>query len=99
MTSPENGEKTHFFDKTRNIKWVLRVFYVICAVLLLVDFVHHRHVTHPWESLWGFYGVYGFVACVLLVLIAKEMRKLLMRDENYYDDTPSERHGRGAGEE
>ena len=35
--------------------------------------------------MWGFYAGYGFVACVLLVLIAKEMRKLLMRREDYYD--------------
>jgi hypothetical protein len=35
---------------------------------------------------WGFYAIYGFVACVILVLVAKEMRKLVMRDEDYYDD-------------
>jgi hypothetical protein len=35
--------------------------------------------------MFGFYAIYGFVACVLLVVIAKELRKLLMRDENYYD--------------
>jgi hypothetical protein len=33
----------------------------------------------------GFYAFYGFVACVLLVLIAKQMRKVLMRKEDYYD--------------
>ena len=30
--------------------------------------------------------IYGFVACVLLVLIAKEMRKIVMRNDDYYDD-------------
>jgi hypothetical protein len=34
--------------------------------------------------LLGFY-IYGFVACVVLVVIAKEMRKVLMRKEDYYD--------------
>ena len=29
---------------------------------------------------------HGAIACVLLVLIAKEMRKLVMRREDYYDD-------------
>ena len=79
-------KRTHFFDDPGNVKKVLRVFYVICAVLLLADFVIHRHVYHEWEGLWGFYPAYGFVACVLLVLIAKEMRKFLMRREDYYDD-------------
>ena len=41
------------------------------------------------------YAIYGFVACVVLVVLAKIMRKGLMRDEHYYDarvdeqDTPT----------
>ena len=30
-------ERKHFFDDPRNVKKVLRVFYVICALLLLAD--------------------------------------------------------------
>ena len=51
-----------------------------------MDFMFHRHVEHPWEVLWGFYAVFGFVSCVALVLVAKQMRKILMRQENYYGD-------------
>ena len=79
-------EKTHIFDKVANIKRLLNGFYIVCALLLLTDFVYHRHVVHEWENLWGFYGVYGFVACVVLVLVAKQMRKFLMRSERYYDN-------------
>jgi hypothetical protein len=75
----------HFFDDPANLKKVLKIFYITCAGLLLLDVVYHRHVTHAWESLWGFYGIFGFVACVVLVLVAKEMRKVLMRDEDYYE--------------
>ena len=78
-------ERKHFFDDPGNVKKVLRIFYVICAGLLLADFAYHRHVVHEWEGWWGFYAGYGFIACVLLVLIAKEMRKLVMRREDYYD--------------
>ena len=56
-------------------------------ILLALDLVVHRHVSHPWEAMFGFYAVYGFVACVLLVLLAKEMRKVLIRNEDYYDET------------
>lgn len=79
------AEKQHIFDDRRNVKRLLMVFYAICAGLLIIDFVHHRHVVHSWENLWGFYAIFGFVACVALVLIAKEMRKVLMRSEDYYD--------------
>ena len=79
------SERQHYFDNPDNVKLLLRVFYAICAALVLVEFVYHRHTVHPWENLWGFYAGYGFVACVLLVLVAKELRKLVMRDEDYYD--------------
>ncbi len=78
-------EKAHFFDKPENLKKFLRGFYIICAILLAVDFVHNRHVVHSWENLWGFYAVYGFVACVALVEIAKLMRAVLMRPPDYYE--------------
>ncbi len=78
-------EKKHVFDNPRNVKRLLRVIYVICAALVGLDFVFERHVIHAWEALPGFYAIYGFIACAALVLIAKEMRKLLMRKEDYYD--------------
>ncbi|MFQ5757498.1 MAG: hypothetical protein ACE5H7_15580 [Acidiferrobacterales bacterium] len=77
--------KQHIFDKPKNVKRVMHALYAVCAVLFLVDFVYARKMVHPWEAVWGFYAVYGFVACVLLVLIAKEMRRLVMRREDYYD--------------
>ena len=78
------NQELDFFDKPHNIKWILRVFYVLCAVVVALDLLH-RHSVHPWESLFGFYALYGFVACVALVLLAKWLRKLVMRDESYYD--------------
>ncbi|MEQ8514341.1 MAG: hypothetical protein RIC38_01925 [Chromatocurvus sp.] len=79
-------EKQHFFDRPENVTRVLRVFYAICIILALLDFVIHRHVSHSLENIWLFYPIYGFVGCVLLVLVAKWMRTFLMREESYYDD-------------
>lgn len=79
-------EAPGFFDKESNFRLILRTFYVVCSVVLLLDVVVHRHVMHSWDQLWGFYAIFGFVACVALVLIAKEMRKVVMRSEDYYDD-------------
>lgn len=87
-------ERRHFFDEPRNVGRVLRALYVACAAALLADFAVHRHARFPGEGLWGFYGIYGFVACVILVLVAKELRKVLMRDPDYYDP---EKHRSDAG--
>jgi len=32
-----------------------------------------------------FFAVYGFVSCVALIFIAKILRKIVKRKENYYD--------------
>ena len=83
MTGPE--QKQQLFDKPRNVSRLLGLLYVICTLLLVLDFILHRHVTHSWEQLTGFYAIFGFVTCVTLVLIAKQLRKVLKRKEDYYD--------------
>ena len=82
----DDKEKIHFFDRPKNVKRLLKGFYAICILLVLADFVLHRHIGFDWEKIPAFYAIYGFVACVLLVLIAKQMRKVLMRREDYYDE-------------
>ena len=78
-------DKRHMFDNPRNVRRVVYALFAICAFTFAADFFVERHVDHPWEVLFGFYAVYGFVACVVLVLAAKEMRKVLMRKEDHYD--------------
>jgi hypothetical protein len=82
----EQQEPSGFFDKPENISKMLKVFYVVCALLVIADFIVHRHIYHDWENIPAFYAIYGFIGCVVLVLIAREMRKFLMRGENYYDE-------------
>ena len=94
MGSPDE-ERKHLFDDPRNVRVVLRILYAVCAAVFLLDIVNlgmHwlgagelRHAEHSWEVLPGFHPIYGFVACVALVLIAKQLRKILMRDEDFYD--------------
>lgn len=90
------NEKSYFFDKPDNVKRLLRGFYVCCVLLLLLDLVIHRHVLHSWENLLGFYPLYGFVGCVILVLIARWMRTFLMRDEDYYEKVEGQLYNGGA---
>ena len=79
-------KKRHVFDNPLNVKRAIHGLYGVCALALLGDFIVRRHIDHPWEGLFGFYPLFGFGACVLLVLIAKEMREALMRKDDYYDD-------------
>ncbi|TXS92665.1 hypothetical protein FVW59_08135 [Parahaliea aestuarii] len=65
----------------QRILWLL---YAACALVLALDLVVHRHTEHPWEGIIGFYPAYGFVGCVILVLAAKWMRRLIIRPKDYY---------------
>ncbi len=78
-------EREHFFDKPANVRLVFSAFYVVCAVLVVLELVVHRHEVHPWERLIAFYPLYGFVGIVVLVLLAKLLRRVAMRPEDYYD--------------
>ena len=81
----QDDEKQHLFDKPEKVNRLLRGFYIVCGILFALDFVLHRHTIHAWEDFPGFYAIFGFVACVVLVLVAREMRKIVMRREDYYD--------------
>lgn len=79
------GEKERFLDRQENVDRLLWGVTIIGVLLLLVDVVYHRHIYHSWEHLWGFYGIFGAVSIVVLVQLAKGLRKLVMRDEDYYE--------------
>lgn len=73
------------FDKSQNVKRFLGGFYVSLIILLIIDFFIHKHSEFAWEGIPEFYATYGFVSCVLLIFIAKGLRRLIKRGEDYYD--------------
>ena len=77
-------EKKHLFDQQRNVHRLIWIFFALCALLLGLDLLVQRHLNFaegvfPVEGWFGFYAIYGFVACVLLVVTATQLRKVLMR--------------------
>lgn len=81
----QDGETVGWPYRKKNVNLICYVLYAISALLLLIDPLIHKHGPFAIEHWWGFYGIYGFVGCVFLVLAAKELRKLVMRSEDYYD--------------
>lgn len=82
----DHQDSNGWFDKPENVSKILKVFYVLCVLLVIADFIVHRHIYHSWENIPAFYAIYGFVGCSLLVFVAKWMRTFLMRKEDYYDE-------------
>ena len=94
-------ESKYWLDEPANVKRVIKGFYFLCALIILIDLIFslgwHKHAAfaeelslHSIETLPAFYGLYGFVACVGLVYVSKWMRdwkgkKILMREEDYWE--------------
>ena len=78
-------EKKSWLDHPSNVRRVYFGLWVACVVLLLVDFVHHRHGHYGFEELTGFFAFFGFLACTGLIMASKGLRRIVMRDEDYYD--------------
>jgi hypothetical protein len=72
-------------DKPENRRRIRQLLYGVCTGLVLVDFVVHRHISTAAEQVPAFYAIYGFGALVGVVLAAKGLRRLVKRDEEYYD--------------
>lgn len=82
----QEGEPPALFDNPKNVKRVIYGLYVVCVVVVLLDLFYHKHIHFPIEDTFGFFGFYGFVGCVTLVLLAKVLRLIVMRKEDYYDE-------------
>ena len=94
-TEQDTGERPsdegHVFDNPRNVKRVIFCLFTVCALLLAIDLLdlfgvlYHKHPHFPFEGWFGFFAFFGFFLSCALVLAARGMRKLLERDEDYYD--------------
>jgi hypothetical protein len=79
-------KESDFFDRPKNLKAMAAILIAALIGLLIFDFFVHKHPFFGWDGLPTFYAFYGFVGCVLLVVIAKNIRPFLKREEDYYDD-------------
>jgi hypothetical protein len=85
MTDSPAKPKKYWLDDSRNVDRLVYGFYVACALVVAIDVFFPKHGPFAIEHFFGFYGFYGFVACVALVLAAKQLRRIVMRAEDYYD--------------
>ena len=71
------------------LKATIRVCLVALAALVVWDalFVSKEHVHTFVERIPGFWAAFGFVACVVIIIVSKWFGHLgIMTREDYYDD-------------
>ena len=79
------NERTYWLDDPKSVRWIIGTLVALCAGLLLADLAYHKHTHFAFESWFGFFPVFGFLAYCCIVGSAKLLRRLVMRDEDYYD--------------
>jgi len=86
MSDLQRDDRKVWLDEPRNVKKVIRGLFAVCAVVALADLLPYKEHLHFGFEYWpGFFSIFGFVACVFLVLAATQLRKILKRGEDYYD--------------
>ena len=82
----EDGKpSSYWLERPGSVGKVIRALVGICIAVVAADFFYEKHGHYSWENFPGFYALFGFVSCVALVLAATQLRRILKRDEDYYD--------------
>lgn len=78
----------NFIGDEKNAKTNKLILYVILVVVFAADFfVPREHAHYIWDKIPGWGAVYGFVSCVLIIVVSKFFghQGKLMKKEDYYD--------------
>lgn len=75
----------------RHLQTVVRLALVVLALVIVADalpFIVDKGEVHTrWEQFPGFWAVFGFVGCALLIFLSKGFGRLgIMQREDYYDE-------------
>ena len=107
MTSPDDISPDEMHWLSRKLLWVekpgaakriLTVLLTVCALLALADFTYHKHAYFPIEKIHFIYAVYGFVSYATVIFLAKGLRLIIKRPEDYYaQDSTEMEDERAAG--
>lgn len=83
---PVRNEPVRWLDRPENVRKIYDAIWMLCALLLGLELLIEKHVETAAEHWFGFHGFFSLLACVVLVLAAKLLRRVVSRPEDYYDD-------------
>lgn len=80
------GIGDHWLVRPRTIRILWVVFCVLLALTLLAQAFVVIKSTSGFDGWPAFAAVFGFLACLAMVLVARGLGLLLKRRDGYYDD-------------
>ena len=88
MIKPEMND--HWLVRPTTIRWIWRISIVVLAFTVLAQLVFPVKGYFAVDGWLGFGALYGFIACVVMVIVAKGLGLFLKRDQHYYDERQSD---------
>ncbi len=77
-------EQDAWLARPSTIRLLWRLFAVVLIISVAVQLVFPVKAKFGVDGWFGFGAVFGFLSCLLMVLFAKALGRVLKRDENYY---------------
>ncbi len=79
------GVPVHWLVRPRTIRLLWIAFVAVLAATVAAGFLVDMHPHFEVERWPAFFAVFGFLACVAMVLGSKLLGMLLKREDTYYD--------------
>jgi len=86
----DRPENDHWLVRPTTIRLLWWVFCIVLALTVVAQFGFRVKGYFGVDGWIGFGAVFGFLACLAMVLVAKGLGLILKRGEHYYDDGNSD---------
>lgn len=78
--------KPHWLSRPENVRRLWRAFIVVLALTVAAQFVVPVHGYFVADGWFAFSAIFGFLACVGMVLLAWLLGLVLKRHDTYYGE-------------
>ncbi len=82
---PPHSEEPRWLDRPETARMAWRVLVAACGALFLIGLFTKGGAHYAVERVPGALEILAFAGFIVVVLAAKALRGLVMRDEDYYD--------------
>jgi hypothetical protein len=78
----------NYIGSPKNSDKLKKLSYIVLIITFMSDFMVSRdHAVYFWDKIPGWGAFYGFVSCVLIIIVSKFIGHQggIMKKEDYYD--------------
>ena len=64
--------------------WIAIIVAMVASIV--AEFFVHHHGDPPWYMIKGFYAIFAFISCAVIIIVSKGLgHRILDQPETYYD--------------